>query len=167
MATPVYGRCWLTESFLPKLLDPGSLRRWAKQHPDMSDCCSRGPVPPRSSQSPDEQPVSGTHGTDTAPARLSPLSDRSYFAIPLRYYFQRERGNASHASTSSLGACSLGLALDLVVPHISVTRLNATSARGTILGPYFAFQVLSNGPDRSRLLSNGTRGTFAITHVSD
>ena len=38
---------------------------------------------------------------------------------------------------------------------------------GTILGPFFAFQVLSNGPDRSRLLSKGTRETFAITHASD
>ena len=106
-------------------------------------------------------------GCRTAHAHFSPLSDRSYCAIFLRSPFQQEHGNASHASTNSLGAYLLGLALDAVVPHISGTRPYATSARGTILGPFLAFQVLSNGPDHSRLLSNGTRGTFAITHISD
>lgn len=60
------------------------------------------------------------------------------------------------ACRQSLSACTESLRL----PHIQVTGPDETWADGTILGPFFPFQVLSNGPDRSRLLSNGTHRKF-------
>lgn len=49
------------------------------------------------------------------------------------------------------------------IPH----DYRITVREGAILGPSVAFQALSNGPDRSRLLSSGKRRTFVTTHVSD
>ena len=56
-------------------------------------------------------------------------------------------------------------------PYPETANLGCMAVRETgwrdHIGTMFSLQVLSKGPDRSRLLSNRTRGTLATTHVSD